>query len=383
MKLTDSKFYFKKLPEYLVILLPFLLLTSNAAADIAISSIALLFVVNCVVDRKLDSSFIGHSFAILFGFIIIHSIFLGDILKAIAYSRFGVFAISVIYLANANPKLPDKIVQSLAIALSIFIAGGYFEYFVGYDFFGEKPPLDRLTSFHSKPIAGILCAWLFLPVTAWLYDKNTSLSALFTLAAIILIVLSGERVALLIAALGLMFFAATNFRCVGVFITLAILALGAATIYNNDALYERVVNKSIAELGDYQNSHYGKIIENTAKISADNPIVGVGLKQYRNICDDYPPAGHDCSYFSHPHNIYLEWLVEFGIIGLTVFVIFLLKNINLRDTIRNDSVFTAITIALTLRLLPFITSTSFFSNWGAACFWFVLALYLSYKKQQN
>ena len=53
----------------------------------------------------------------------------------------------------------------------------------------------------------------------------------------------------------------------------------------------------------------------------DNKVMGVGVKNFRNICRD--PRYHinkndeneHC--FSHPHNTYLQILAETGIIGFS------------------------------------------------------------------
>ena len=61
------------------------------------------------------------------------------------------------------------------------------------------------------------------------------------------------------------------------------------------------------------------LFESAFKIFFDNSLFGVGLKNFREVCD---MVGRVCS--SHPHNLYFELLSETGLIGLSIFVIFII-----------------------------------------------------------
>ena len=60
------------------------------------------------------------------------------------------------------------------------------------------------------------------------------------------------------------------------------------------------------------------------KMFLDNKILGVGVKNFRNICSDpryYINKKKIC--YTHPHNTYLQILTETGVIGFS-FLIFTL-----------------------------------------------------------
>jgi O-antigen ligase len=92
------------------------------------------------------------------------------------------------------------------------------------------------------------------------------------------------------------------------------------------------------------------------------------------------PDAQSCN--THPHNIYMEWLIENGAVGLLLFITFLVTA--LRKCIRSwpdnrlNPVFIGLFIAFILRIWPIASSTNFFSSWGAPPFWLVLGALLAY-----
>ena len=76
----------------------------------------------------------------------------------------------------------------------------------------------------------------------------------------------------------------------------------------------------------FSEGHNGHYIS-AYKMFLDNKILGVGVKNFRNICSDeryYTDVG-SCA--THPHNTYVQILAETGIIGflflITILVLFL------------------------------------------------------------
>ena len=58
----------------------------------------------------------------------------------------------------------------------------------------------------------------------------------------------------------------------------------------------------------------------------DNPITGVGISNYQSSCVNISKyknmmINYDCA--SHPHNTYIQWLSEGGIITFISFILFL------------------------------------------------------------
>ena len=104
----------------------------------------------------------------------------------------------------------------------------------------------------------------------------------------------------------------------------------------------------------------------------DNKFLGVGLKNFRKYCGDekYNESALSCS--THPHNTYLQVLVETGIIGflfllgaLYYFCKYIIKHV--RQRFNKNYYFTDFEICIlsgiAIYLWPIIPTGSFFTNW--------------------
>lgn len=132
----------------------------------------------------------------------------------------------------------------------------------------------------------------------------------------------------------------------------------------------------------------------------DNKLFGKGIKSFRTECKKYsleslkekyidpgeyknykegPKSG--CS--THPHNIYFELLAETGIIGLLIFVIFILKLIidtYLKNRSNNKIIFIFIFSFVVSYFFPIKPTGSFFSTWNGYFIWIIVSFYLYWSK---
>ena len=75
----------------------------------------------------------------------------------------------------------------------------------------------------------------------------------------------------------------------------------------------------------FKDNHHKAHFLTSIEIFKDNKIVGSGLNTFREICSNEKYSEINTKYVdsrcaTHPHNIYLEILSEFGILGfLTLF----------------------------------------------------------------
>lgn len=150
----------------------------------------------------------------------------------------------------------------------------------------------------------------------------------------------------------------------------------------------------------------------------DKKVFGHGIKSFRNLCDndkykirvqdkiskDYNLSlknNLDFSHFSeykngcntHPHNIYLEFLSELGIIGFLLFLIIffyvsylLLKFIFYfkKKNLSNQNISSAfMLLAIFASMFPFVPSGSYFHNWLLIINYLPIAFYLSLIKRHN
>ena len=130
------------------------------------------------------------------------------------------------------------------------------------------------------------------------------------------------------------------------------------------------------------------------------PITGFGLKSFRLKCPeilvkDNLIRGEKQQLFAcgnHPHNYYLEILIEAGIIGLILilvfFIILLKKSIKSLIKYKNESnenyfLLLALTVTFFIDIWPIKSTGSFFTTWNATAFWLnigILYSFVNYKK---
>jgi O-antigen ligase len=117
----------------------------------------------------------------------------------------------------------------------------------------------------------------------------------------------------------------------------------------------------------FDNFH-GAIILNALDLLKNDYLLGVGIKEFRNLCKIKVLTINRVDYVllcsTHPHNSYVEILVETGVVGLALIITFLLmflikiiKNFDNKSNI-SCSLFSLFLIII----LPFQSTGSFFSS---------------------
>ena len=105
--------------------------------------------------------------------------------------------------------------------------------------------------------------------------------------------------------------------------------LAASPVVAPKAHY-RLVEKFSDQMAHFSASHYGKLYASAVEIAVQNPITGLGAEGFRTGCPDprYFRPSFDGSVadgggapicWNHPHNYYLEALVNGGFPGLILF----------------------------------------------------------------
>jgi len=158
------------------------------------------------------------------------------------------------------------------------------------------------------------------------------------------------------------------------------------TLYNSTL--QQVINRqffSILEIiNHYSDSPYGKLWNAGIAIGLKNLVFGVGPMHFEMHCE---VISDFCAY--HPHNIYIEFFAETGIIGLSIFLCLLyaiIKNYFLSSKNHKDQLFKTLVlgvlIAIIIRLLP-VPSSGFFKNWYAVPVWFMIGWLLCLCKSRH
>ena len=124
------------------------------------------------------------------------------------------------------------------------------------------------------------------------------------------------------------------------------------------------------------------------EIWKQNKIFGNGIKSFRVKCQKVITEQKRGLCSNHPHNYYLEILVDLGIAGILLvmlialtFIIFLAKNYkNLRKNNLQNLFLLAAIISLFLEVFPFKSSGSIFTTNNATYLILMSSIILSYQK---
>ena len=117
------------------------------------------------------------------------------------------------------------------------------------------------------------------------------------------------------------------------------------------------------------------------EVSKTSPILGVRPAAHRELCPDI--AGHIVEFRcdNHPHNFYIQFLTETGIIGLIVGTIMLVSITWAAFSgwrFARDNVVAATAFVIPLGLFfPIASFADFFGQWNNIFMWSALALALA------
>ena len=234
--------------------------------------------------------------------------------------------------------------------------------------------------------------------------------------------LSGERVAFFFinASTLMLILTMRNYKLFRFFTVITSIAVIVLLINIYPKSSERIINKTITQLGFEQKQTDGKNTEIDTSIKSnelkqkkyifslehqnhyissfrmfkDNMITGIGPRMFRYTCGlkkYYIWEG--CS--THPHNTYVQLLTETGLIGftfgllifLTIFISilrhFILKFFKKR-ILFNDFQLALIT-AILISIWPFVPTGGLFNNWLNIIYFFPVGMYLSsiYRSKDN
>ena len=435
-----NSFYFEKLPSWIIILMPILLISGPFLSDLGVSVVTVLFLINSKKNNLLKyyNNYYFKIFSI-FCLILILSSLLSDnklisLKNSLFYFRFGIFSLCFWYLLDKNLLSIKYLFISILICFSSLIVDGYFQYIFGKNLFGYELYNDyRVSSFFGSEL--ILGSYLarFFPILFGLFifldnkKKNKSLLFFITIIFILsegLILLSGERLALLFMNLSAVYLIIMLkeykvYRFWTYLLSLCLILL-LMNVFPNakerfidktyyDLTRNKIENKTVEldKIYIFSKPHTDMYIS-AYRIFLDNKFFGVGPRQYRNTCGFFPierkkvenmnylgpefpdiykykVSAYSCD--THPHHTYLELLSEAGLFAFFivagVFVMIFYISIKhfifkfIRDKKGTISDFEVCLLsAILISLWPFSPSGSFFNNWMSIVYYFPVGLLL-------
>tara|TARA_B100000575_G_C23124238_1_gene651095 strand:- start:1091 stop:2413 length:1323 start_codon:yes stop_codon:yes gene_type:complete len=131
---------------------------------------------------------------------------------------------------------------------------------------------------------------------------------------------------------------------------------------------------------NFNTSAYGEIYLLSYKMFKDNPLTGIGISNFKFLCENIKKynemmVNYNCT--SHPHNTYVQWLTEGGILILSLFILYLIVIINVITYNEGDKTFKIISLVLLLILFwPVMSTGSLIKNWYGISVYFIIGISL-------
>jgi O-antigen ligase len=427
IKLFKISFSALNILKFLFYIFPAAMLTSSGYIT-AYTSILTIFALYYFYYYKIKINFLLVDYLIIFFFVfsIISTFFnikeLGSLIffKSILDFRFAILFFVIRNVINYE-IINIKIFFNIALISSSFLSLNIFsQHLIGIDIFGHTPFDGRFNGlFESEAIAGsyIQKFSLFSILSILLFKTPRKINFFLTIAVVIilglgilmtldrmpfimflfsvlilLILLKKLRVRFLISIVVIIFLFHVLFNNYLIIknryssilneinflnIKESIYTLGSKI---NAAVSHNEINDNKIELpGEYD---YLKIYRSAYKVFLISPIIGSGVKSFGTSCGQLENKNQNINCSTHPHNIYLEILVNQGIIGMIIFLIFLAIVLKKKffEILSNKEIdkpkllnFFFLT-ALVTELLPIRSYGSIFQTVNGTFFWFFLAV---------
>jgi O-antigen ligase len=342
-------------------------------------------------------------YIIFFSFVLINSFFalnaFDSLRSSISQIRFFLFSLFIMFFLDYK-SLP-KFLKYLSYFNLLICFDTIYQYKFGVDIFGLgadqiNNPYRLSGPFGEELIVG---AYLYLSsimiFAYFLISQNNQNFGnfyrwLYVLIVIFTIILSGERmnsILVVVTTLILLFF---KFKKIKFKFYSALLFLLLLVFFYNINKTAEIRTKSIFhELNFLHENMHVRLYSSAIEMWLDNPIKGVGSKNFRVVCDktkinNYTGNYNICS--THPHNFYLELLSENGILGLLLFLAFISSLFILffkKIIFFYNPIFLGCFLIVVSYLFPFRSSGSFFSSWYGSFFWFHLGILLNSLRKEK
>ena len=397
---------------------PVVIISGNLSINISIILISLIFLISLTTKKDLFKGqkkiFLLLSFfflSLLINLIFSNNFYLSAP-RVIKFFFIIFFIISFRFLIlNLEIIKINKIYKIWSIIFTIIVIDLIIEFYRGTNIIGLSSimPGWRLASFTGmESVIGNYFYGFVLVALAYFYQNITNKKYLNLLLAVFLIIISfiiGERAnfiktfIIITCFIFLVYDFSLRSKVISIVALISLIFIFINFNYSYKTRYFSPHLKSIFEkdgLSNYlQTSQYGAQYNVAIEIFKDNPVFGVGIKNYRieNLDSKYDNSynihsilKHKSNRFrwgTHPHQIHLEILSETGIFGYSCFFIFITLSIffSIKSYFVNKNIYqlSAILFVIT-SMLPLLPSGSFLSTFTSSIFWLNYAMMVGYIK---
>tara|TARA_A100001015_G_scaffold314694_1_gene424734 strand:- start:32 stop:997 length:966 start_codon:yes stop_codon:yes gene_type:complete len=307
----------------------------------------------------------------------------------------------------------QKVLKFWLVILSIFIFDVYFERFSGSNILGfgkieidgvAQPNGDRVMSFFKdEPISGAFMSGFIFVLLGFVFSKfkennfSKFLSFLILLTFLISVLITGERSNAIKVFMGcFVFLFVIDYIKLKTKIMIMILFFGILSIivYSSDYIKMRYVGQIYNQLAykgeksNFSDNLYIQLYKSGYAVFENNPIFGVGNKNYRVETCDNKKKDINPEYYctTHPHQVYFELLSEHGVFGFVIIlaiIFFLTFRILKKILLSKNYIQIGAFIYVLINFIPILPSGAFFSDFNLTLFMLNFSIMYAINKETN
>ncbi len=436
-------FHTERFFSYIFLLVPLFLITGPAVPDIVITTSVIFSIFYFIFLKKNEEILKLNFFIISIIFwcsLLLISFFsynkINSFQDSIIFIRFLLIPFSAYFIFFKNNKIFIRLLILILLLVVFVCIDTLFQFFnyssefgFGSDIIGFKSNwYGRLTGpFGDELIPGSYISKFGLIGYAYLilnkkFRTNVIVQSIYLSLIFVVSYITGERMAFATYAMGLFFLLIfLNGYRKSIFLSIVLGLLSLFIIIQLHPFYndfkviesteyhqglkieksykcqsntEEVCSKIIEVqpnffkiIRNFNTSAYGEIYLLAYKMFINNPITGIGINNFKYICDtnDFYKKlmiNYDCA--SHPHNIYIQWLSEGGLVVFFSFILYLLILINFIFKNDGEKKFKIISLIVILIIFwPIMSTGSLIKNWYGIITFFIIGVVMRLSKFKN
>ena len=369
---------------------PFILLIERSPADIWLSFLAIAFVFRSIFKR--DGAWLW-AFWVWACFLFLAVCMLSSAMSAMpsyafsegfAWFRFPLFAMATAFWLGTDKRLLYAMLVSTALGMFLMTGILTAEMIIEGQKGGRLSwPYDDLVSGNYLSKVGLPAFTIMVALAIGAKPKLASIMGGLSLISIVMSVFTGERINFLIRACGGMLAALVwqpNWRRYFILIIVEIFAVVAVFVAMPN-VQDRFTNEIVNSLPTGSHSDYYRVMGAGLSVFKTAPLLGIGPATHRELCPSILGETPEFRCDNHPHNYYIQFLTETGVIGLITGSVMIISIIwaafaGWRQNRANVVAATAFVIPFGL-FFPVQSTGDFFGQWNNIFMWSAIALALA------
>ncbi|TAN02850.1 MAG: O-antigen ligase family protein [Rhodanobacteraceae bacterium] len=315
-----------------------------------------------------------------------------------AYIRFAPFGVYVCFAVRRESRL-NALCLATGIVVALWALDAWVQALTGYSLGGpaQAQRISGIFGAGNLKLGPVLAS--LSPFVLWMAKRRFGRTGLIVamLFMLVPILLAGSRAAWITYGVALLAFFWVEARSPLKFAAWIVAAcvVGAVAMgiaWKTSSRFDARMDRTLAVLHDtrhainYAGSGRLDIWRVTTKMIAAHPVLGVGVRDFREAYPHYaPPNDHFVTVEScgvgegacHPHQIVLEVLSDTGAVGLALWLAGVGLAISAWRKVGPEARHRAfpVTVALAVTVFPLNTHLAFYSAWWGLLFWWLLALW--------